>query len=800
MPNKIKRERQTMSDKKLGCHARVDYMRRAFDKIVTKFKKYTISNNYKDIVLTKPDVIIDSHKTVKRFRLYCDKHNAYLIASRHGVANKYIGPDEEFKYADYFCGSDWDKQDLISHDVIPYHGFLLTGNPWTDDVFKIKSKKINTKCPTFLFAPTWNEETSAAFFFNSDLIKLISKKFQNFKIIVKLHPAILHAGNYDFNAPPKNLIFNVSHPYIHKCKKIVSYWRKQARTHENIEFIDDTTSSIDLYYKDSDILISDGSSLVWEFMTLKRPILLYDSKSIPQIWSVRKSQTALANSQRNIGYNFSNYSEFTNGLDNIFLEHKNKYAKLQSELTDKMFGIYQDGNNIKRLIKEIKKLPPITFIYLRSESDPSVRQIKSDFLNHYSNIKLEIYPIEKFFDNGEIKESILDNKFKSKFVIITNINTKSELFSLTYAGKLRRETENYAITGFFAHQFTANTSCLINTINHRALKGKLKNESISSVMQNFGTDVFIENNSKFCYCINMSKCEISLDNTILNFNTLRDSIINKTYVKNNNYSNSYVVCESKYSISSNIYKKYTLSEILEYSKTSCKQHFSDYHTNLIKLSTIFHKFDFNNIEALLLSVKILTEKSKYFYPGILFFSKLLTLASRPDLAIKQLCKSLKVNPHCNELLRDFIATLYNSAIYSTSVPDQSGFTNIPFGYIDFPENGRSSFEIFPIRGWCALYNDFESDVILTVNGSPLHDLLPIKRDTVSNAYSNSSDKVNVSGFYVLYDSQNIDRKQPLTIELFVINSNKVYCISKRTILISENQIQLYNNEDTADLI
>jgi CDP-glycerol glycerophosphotransferase (TagB/SpsB family)/ADP-heptose:LPS heptosyltransferase/predicted O-methyltransferase YrrM len=336
-------ENKTTKNKlRVALYATVPFQLRVLEPIADGFDQHLISFNVEDVKTWNPDVIVVSAEhEFPLFRSYCDKTKCELVGLRHSAGFKYTAPLKEYLMADYICGSEWDKNDFERGEIKPLKEFLLTGNAWVDKVFQVKRKKLNTINPTFLFAPTWNPDTSAAGFFHSKLVSLIRSVYPKSKILIKPHPNTL---TYD-------------HPYLIKFaivyKKWIAGWIEEARL-ENVVFIEDAKISLPDFFNETDVMISDGSTAMFEFMALNRPILLYTSPSKPLVENY--DADALGNKMRDIGKEFSNQKEFIESLKKLFENHTELYSKKQNDYTNEIHGNFQDGKSFQRVIDAIKML------------------------------------------------------------------------------------------------------------------------------------------------------------------------------------------------------------------------------------------------------------------------------------------------------------------------------------------------------------------------------------------------------------------------------------------------------------
>lgn len=330
---------------KAAFYYSLSFQLRVLEPIAGEFEETLMSNNMNEIEKWEPQVIFTADSAqIPALRKIFDADGPTLIGLRHGVANKYIPPEKEYALADYVCGSNWDKREFDESGVSPRSGFLITGNPWIDGVFRVPKRKLNKENPTILFAPTYNPEVSAAVFFKSDLVRLIREVYPQSTIIIKPHPAIIDNDHH----------YVTMHQML--FKELIANWEHNAQNDKNVVFIRDSKAPISDFYSETDILISDGSSLVFEFMALNRPILLYSSDKRIGIWKDMYDEKALANSRRNVGTEFRTKDEFIQALKNVFSLHHDIHRKYQAAYSAEIFENFTDGLSYKRVAEKIKQI------------------------------------------------------------------------------------------------------------------------------------------------------------------------------------------------------------------------------------------------------------------------------------------------------------------------------------------------------------------------------------------------------------------------------------------------------------
>lgn len=207
---------------------------------------------------------------IKRYLNFSAKDNLF-VNTWHGVPMKMIGKDEkgvrksrifarkwfEFKSADInLCNSDYDLNILSDVFNAPKSSFFKIGLPRNDkiisekdDVNKIKKIKqklgIENDQKVILYAPTVRGEqvtkSKDNIFENPLNFQKWSEKFPNVKILFRAHYFVTERTNTDFT----NVIDATNYP------------------------------NIDDLYLVSDMLISDYSSVFFDYSLLERPMFCY---------------------------------------------------------------------------------------------------------------------------------------------------------------------------------------------------------------------------------------------------------------------------------------------------------------------------------------------------------------------------------------------------------------------------------------------------------------------------------------------------------------------------------------------
>jgi CDP-glycerol glycerophosphotransferase (TagB/SpsB family) len=364
-------------ERRVAGYAVYPFFRTVLDPIVGAFAQSLISGDLRELLEFRPDVIVVPEATsIPTFRDACDARNVYVVGLRHGGENKYIGPEPEYAAADFVCGSDWDLARFRKFSVMPRREFLMTGNAWVDEVFRLPQRAARRESPTILFAPTYNPETSAASVLGDRLVPLIRDVYPESRVIIKPHPVILSVSQVD---DPKLSIIRHHRPLFQQW---VTGWEASAREDGRVQFVTDPIISITRLFEGADILISDGSSLILEFMALDRPMLLAKSREKIGYWTY--DDDAPGNSWRDMGIEFADAGEFTVALREAFERHDAIHSAKQQEYTERLHGRYRDGRSCERVVEAIRNLPwmdVVEFGGIDVGSDILIRRRANDLAN-----------------------------------------------------------------------------------------------------------------------------------------------------------------------------------------------------------------------------------------------------------------------------------------------------------------------------------------------------------------------------------------------------------------------------------
>ena len=184
-----------------------------------------------------------------RIRHYFD---LYLTQGPY-FTNKFMELSEKYKNFEVI-ETGWSKLDVYgksNSEFTTYKDTLLA---------KYKAKNI------LLYAPTFSPSLTSAPFLKSEFEQIALNK--NNLILIKFHDLMQ--------------------------KELIDDYKEVTKKHENIVFIEDR--NISKYLLIADLLISDTSSVVYEFLLLNKPVITLNARSPQSAWENINSAELLAKS------------------------------------------------------------------------------------------------------------------------------------------------------------------------------------------------------------------------------------------------------------------------------------------------------------------------------------------------------------------------------------------------------------------------------------------------------------------------------------------------------------------------
>jgi len=216
-----------------------------------------LSKNRRAIVAFDPHVLVMADGAhLEYFRLMLP--GAFMVNVRHGMIGKgrlaRLPKRASARRFDAVCVSDPLQVARFEREGARPDTFWLTGYPQLDPLFRRDPAPLlplDATRPTVLYAPTWNLGLTSAGMIGDRLVELVRAQAPEGNILIKPHPVI---GEWR--------------------PRWMERWARLARTHPGVHLVRDTHADIAPFLLASDVLISDASSVIFEFLVLDRPMIL----------------------------------------------------------------------------------------------------------------------------------------------------------------------------------------------------------------------------------------------------------------------------------------------------------------------------------------------------------------------------------------------------------------------------------------------------------------------------------------------------------------------------------------------
>ena len=208
--------------------------------------------------------------------------------------------------------------------------FWDTGYPQMDPLFRHDPPPelpLDPARATLLYAPTWNLGLSSAAMLGERLVDLVRAQAPGLNVIIKPHPVI---GDWR--------------------PRWMAGWARLAAAHRGVHLVEDTHADVVPYLLASDVLLSDASSVVFEFVALDRPIVLVTNPR-------HRADPAWLDDDivwrwRDLGHEIGDAGELP-GAVAAALDDPGARGERRRSYARTLFGRFTDGRNADRAAEHI---------------------------------------------------------------------------------------------------------------------------------------------------------------------------------------------------------------------------------------------------------------------------------------------------------------------------------------------------------------------------------------------------------------------------------------------------------------
>lgn len=293
-----------------------------------------LTPHLKELVDFDPDVIIVAESHASLLRAWLPR--ALFVWVRHGLISKnttcFAARVSDFACMTSEASCDW----YIQHGGRPRRGFWITGYVQMDPLFRNDPLPITYTSPadqkTVLYAPTWSQGLSSAPMFGERLVELIRGGRRDLSIIIKPHPV---TGEH--------------HP------EWMATWRALAEADADVHLVEDPATDVMPYLKAADLLISDASSVLFQYLAVDRPIILITNPE--RHTSFQFDPMGIEWRWRDVGEELHDVEDLPAAVERA-IDDPRLGAERRAYYTRQLFGDLTDGHAADRIVEKISELDP----------------------------------------------------------------------------------------------------------------------------------------------------------------------------------------------------------------------------------------------------------------------------------------------------------------------------------------------------------------------------------------------------------------------------------------------------------
>jgi hypothetical protein len=292
-----------------------------------------LSGDRRAVAAFRPHVLVmaaSAHLEYFRRRLPA----AFIVNVRHGMIGKTglrrLPRRASARRFDAVCVGDELRMAHYERAGARPEAFWETGYPQLDALFRsapAPALPLDPAQPTVLYAPTWNLGLTSATMLGDRLVELVRAEAPGVNVIIKPHPVI---GDWR--------------------PRWMARWARLAAAHRGVLLVPDTHTDVVPYLLASDVLVSDASSVVFEFLALDRPVILLtnprhtaDPAWLPEdiVWQ-----------WRDLGHEIHDARELPAAVVRALRDPRARAERRQA-YGRILFGRFTDGRNAERIAARI---------------------------------------------------------------------------------------------------------------------------------------------------------------------------------------------------------------------------------------------------------------------------------------------------------------------------------------------------------------------------------------------------------------------------------------------------------------
>jgi Flp pilus assembly protein TadD len=302
-----------------------------FDALCEQGHACCLTPHVNELIAFRPDFVIVAESQAPFLRDLMP--DALFVWVRHGLISKNTTMHAA-RVADFACLTSESSRDwYIQHGGQPRRDFWITGYPQMDVLFRPGELPLGVEIESdrkvVLYAPTWTPGLSSAEMLGDRIAEFICGRRSDITLVIKPHPVTE-------NQRPE----------------WVETWREIAAARDDTHIFDDPAADIMPLLKRADVLVSDASSVMFQYLAVDRPLVLitnpdrssvshYDPRGIEWQW-------------RDVGREVHDPKQVAGAVSDA-LDYPARGKEMRAQYRRELFGRYTDGRAGERIAQKIEE-------------------------------------------------------------------------------------------------------------------------------------------------------------------------------------------------------------------------------------------------------------------------------------------------------------------------------------------------------------------------------------------------------------------------------------------------------------
>lgn len=290
-----------------------------------------LSTDIRDLADFGPEVAIVCDAPLERLKAMAPETTTINV--RHGMAGRNFARRWD-RHADYNCvSSKMERDEIVAAGAMDGDRIWITGFPGNDPMFRGDPVQLSVggDRKTVLYAPTHHRAFTSAAMLGERAASLIGGAREDLDLVIKPHPRTC-----EFR------------------QGWISAWEGLAARDAHVHLVKNPAADIAPLLTAADVLVSDASGVIFQYLALDRPIVLITN---PQhaLDKERFDADAVEWQWRDVGEEVTDVADLAAAVDRA-LADPGKRAGKRAEYRKLLFDDLTDGGAVRRIVEEVSGL------------------------------------------------------------------------------------------------------------------------------------------------------------------------------------------------------------------------------------------------------------------------------------------------------------------------------------------------------------------------------------------------------------------------------------------------------------